>query len=241
MVLIAVMSPVAVGQSWDSRLQTGNRIVVDSQTNRATMIDRQGGSTPLWDGVHRLQDGSTITIREGVVVPNVGILETRRKPLAESSPLTLESTSACIQLQRRTCGLYDECADQEPCSLATQLVHSEREELQESRRGLDSRLTNIPEQCRRALRDKAFFTPCGRRQKGSASTPCDNLVIKVCGDRYQCANRPGCSLARQLIEMEYQERISSIDPKAATFTAGQCQQALRDETFFTACKAISGK
>lgn len=236
MVLITVMSPVAVGQSWENRLQTGNRIIVDSQTNQATMIDRQGGSTPLWDGVHRLQDGSTITIRKGVVVPNEGILEARRKPLSQSSPLTPQSPSACILLQRKTCGLYNECSNQEPCSLATQLVQFEREALQESRTGLGSRLTNTPEQCRKALRDREFFTPCSRRQKGTVSTPCDKLVMKVCGNRNQCADQPGCSPAKQLIEMEYRERISSIDPKAATFTTGQCQQALRDEAFFAACK-----
>jgi len=46
---------------WSSTLEDGATVTVDPLTNRAT-VRRNGVETQLWDGVHQLRDGSTLTI-----------------------------------------------------------------------------------------------------------------------------------------------------------------------------------
>jgi hypothetical protein len=55
---------------WNSSLSGGRGDVTIHEDNRATI--RQGGvERPLWDGTHRLEDGSTLIIRRGIAVPKV--------------------------------------------------------------------------------------------------------------------------------------------------------------------------
>ena len=56
------------------RSQQGDVVTVDPDTNRAT-VTRDGVTTPMWDGTHRMQDGSVLIINRGIAVPNKAILE----------------------------------------------------------------------------------------------------------------------------------------------------------------------
>ena len=57
----------ASAADWSSDLQGGGTVSVDPDTRRAT-ITRDGVTSPLWNGVHRLQDGSAMIINNGEVV-----------------------------------------------------------------------------------------------------------------------------------------------------------------------------
>jgi hypothetical protein len=206
---------------------------VDLGSNRATVTSPEGVTTPLWDGVHRLQDGSTVTVRSGLVVPNQAMLEVRA---GVPQPFVTEGASACLRLVRKTCGLHDECADQASCSPARQLLDIEREEEKErATYGSLQTFSRTLIQCQEGLADEGFFVPCTRPQRGKAASPCERLVDRVCGSRGQCADASSCSPARQLLETEHQERLAGFNPDAATATSGQCTQALAEKEFFTTC------
>jgi hypothetical protein len=232
---VLLCAQATLGESWQSRLQDGSRVEVDPRTNRATVIGKSGVATPLWDGVHRLENGSTVTIREGIIVPNVGILESRRGQLPDQGSFVVEGASPCIILQRKVCGLHDECGGKEACTQAKQLVQFDQEEIKERRTGSAFTFRQMPTQCRQGLQDESWFAACETRQIGETLTLCEELVTKTCGARNSCIGQPSCSMARQLMEMEYQERLSSFDPDAETFSTGQCRKAFWDEKSFYGC------
>jgi hypothetical protein len=60
--LFIAVAEVSQAAQWSAPLKDGGTVTVDPQTNRAT-VRRDGVETQLWDGVHRLEDGSTLTIR----------------------------------------------------------------------------------------------------------------------------------------------------------------------------------
>ena len=64
------------------RTQGGGTVHVDPDTNRAT-ITRGGVTAPLWDGTHRMDDGSILIINQGTTVPNQSILDHRERPRPE--------------------------------------------------------------------------------------------------------------------------------------------------------------
>ena len=146
---------------WTSRLQDGSTVNVDPDTNRAT-VTRGGVTTPLWDGSHRMQDGSQLIIKRGVATPNAAIIESRRLPPPretgdwEDAPIV--GYSPCEQLVRFVCGRQDQCMTAESCTLARQLLDMEREERAASRnRNL---MTFTSGQCMQAQDDREFFLPC---------------------------------------------------------------------------------
>jgi len=225
----------AQGPAWQGHLKDGSLIQVDPTTWRPTVTTPQGATSQLWDGVHRLEDGSTVTVRSGVIVPTRQMLE---PPLPVPLPAEVETAPPCLVLQRKTCGLHDECKDQESCSHATQLVKIERDEQLEARassptsyRGLES-----TRQCEQALADEEFFKACNRPQRGSVATPCERLADKVCGRSGLCDAKPACGPARQLLDTEHDERAASPYPDALTASSGQCTQALQDKEFFLPCE-----
>lgn len=150
--------------AWDSSLQGGGAVSVDPDTNRAT-VTRDGVTTPLWDGTHRLQDGSILIIRRGMAVPNKGILDSR-KPLPrepeEWEDALIVGYSPCEKLVRNICGRHDECTDAEACNLARQLLDMEREERDAS----DNKylMTYTSGQCLKAIRDEEFFASCLKQE-----------------------------------------------------------------------------
>ncbi|MCP4042181.1 MAG: hypothetical protein GY731_09540 [Gammaproteobacteria bacterium] len=233
---LALFGASVYAQSWQTQLQDGSQVQVDTQSNKAT-VSRGGVQAPLWNGVHRLENGSTVTIREGVMVPNTEVVEAKRSPWHTSGqPFVVDGPSACGILQRKVCGLQGECGDSSPCAFARQLISLEEEEVKERETGKYASAFQMTQtQCQEALIDEGFFPTCTTRQRGSSLTTCEHLVHKVCGAGNQCQNRPGCKPARQLAEMEYIERLKSMDPKNPTYSTGKCSQALIEDNFFTAC------
>jgi len=236
--IVVVWAAAAVAQApaWQGRLQDGSRVEVDPMTNRATVYGRQGRATQLWDGVHRLEDGSSITVRSGVMVPNRGVIELREGSRQHTRPLAGSGASPCLVLVRKVCGLYDECDGHPACAHARQLQNIERDEAQDRLAlGESSPFMQTPAQCAQAAQDEAFFVPCGVRRRGASPTPCGRLVTKVCGPRNQCADRDGCSLASQLAENEYRDRLASRDPEQITDSGRQCSEAVADKEMFAPC------
>jgi hypothetical protein len=148
---------------WSSELESGGTVHVDPTTNRAT-VTRDGVSTQLWDGVHRLEDGSSVTVRSGQVVPNEAILRAR-----EPQPPVTDQAETWV---------------------------------------------GIPI---------------------SGSSPCEQLVRRVCGENNQCGDAAGCEPAQQLLEMERTERANSDDPRAMSYSSGQCKEAEKDRDYFRLC------
>ncbi|MGB5259750.1 MAG: hypothetical protein WBO34_04420 [Gammaproteobacteria bacterium] len=141
-------------------LQYGGAVRVDPDTNRA-MVTRDGVTTPLWDGTHRLDDGSILIIRQGTSVPRGGIAEPRRIPeLAveqwEGAPIV--GYSPCEKLVHRSCGLHDECHEQEGCKLAQQLLAMEADERASSEN--PNRMTYTSGQCQNVSQDMKLFPYC---------------------------------------------------------------------------------
>jgi hypothetical protein len=149
---------------WTSQLEAGGKVSVDPTTNRAT-VTRQGVSTPLWDGVHRLQDGSVITVRSGQVVPNEEILRAR-EPAPEAVTDEAQAwvgtpfvgLSPCEKLVRRVCGDVQQCSQAPACDPAQQLLDMERQERANSRN--PGSMTYSSGQCQEAARDTEFFRQC---------------------------------------------------------------------------------
>ena len=85
LLLLALVLPAHTQLAADPNftLQHGGVVTVDPDTNRATVTQR-GVTTPLWDGTHRLEDGSVLIINRGVTVPNRAILDSRQLPPAEA-------------------------------------------------------------------------------------------------------------------------------------------------------------
>ncbi|MDZ7754648.1 MAG: hypothetical protein U5S82_24095 [Gammaproteobacteria bacterium] len=236
--LMSFLPGPALGQEpWSATLQSGRSIHVDPRTNRVT-VQSAGGKRQLWDGVHRLEDGSSITVRSGVMVPNMAFQEFKRERRHPPQAFISEGPMACRQLIRKTCGLHGECADSPACGPARQLL----EIYEEERRGISHERAfgegYLPAdvQCRQALEDRSFFVPCEREQRGNRPTACQRLADKVCGSEGQCAQREACGPARQLLETETRERRGALNPDAPTPATGQCRQALGDDGFFTPCE-----
>jgi hypothetical protein len=231
---LVAMAPGIFAQSWESRLQDGSRIRVDPGSNRATVTNRKGAETQLWDGIHRLHDGNTIEIRQGVMVPNESLLQHRRG-ISARRPSVVQGVSACIVLERKLCGLHGECTTHEACTHARQLLQFETQEKLEKKAGTSFSYEQIPTQCQAALDDENLFKPCPVQRLTKKPSLCEQLVERVCGAKDQCNDRPGCAPAKQLFKMENEERITSFNPETATYTTGQCRMALRDVELFAPC------
>ncbi len=170
LLLWLALASLSARAEWTSELAGGGRVSVDPATNRAT-VTRGGVTTPLWDGVHRLKDGSAITVRSGQVVPNAGILRERHPRPPEPRPdearkwvgQPIVGASPCERLVRNVCGDQGECAGAPACAPARHLLVEERRERSQS--PTPDRMTYSSGQCRVAAGDKAFFRACrpGRR------------------------------------------------------------------------------
>ena len=155
----------SVAADWSSGLQGGGTVTVDPDTRRAT-ITRDGVTSPLWNGVHRLQDGSVMIINNGEVVTGAPGDTPRQLPPPEPSDwegMPIAGYSPCEQLIHRVCGLHYECATAEACKLAQQLLTMERDERSKAEDG--SRMTFTSGQCLKARQDDANFAQCGHAAK----------------------------------------------------------------------------
>jgi hypothetical protein len=159
--LVAALSVLpALAADTDSSLQNGGAVTVDPNTNRAT-ITRDGVATPLWDGTHRLQDGSILIIREGISVPTEPAPGTRLPPIpkaAEWEGAPIVGHSPCEKLVHRVCGEQGRCRDNESCNLARQLLTMEQDERAASENR--NRMTYTSGECHEVNADRELFPSC---------------------------------------------------------------------------------
>jgi hypothetical protein len=169
--LLLCAAPALAAEPWIAPLQSGGQVEVDPRTNRP-VLTRDGRQTQLWDGVHRLEDGSVIRIEGGRVVPTTDMLVPPPAPSASASSDA-------------------EGADNQPAD-----------------------------------------RPVGEPVTGAS--PCEQLVIRVCGPSRTCWREPACEAARQLREMEQEEWLKGADPHFVTDSGKQCGQAMTN-AFFAPC------
>lgn len=228
--LVAAVGPIRAAV-WTGTLQDGSVLKVDPGSRRA-MRYYNGGVAPLWNGTHRLQDGSVVIVRDGHAVPTESMMnDWRGEPGSEPSM----RTRFCDQLVRKACGFHNECSRSQPCILARQLLGMEREQQRRAPIGAGYRPQTLSgDECRGALSNPAFPV-CSASTPGPEQTACKKLVDKVCGDADQCVAGKACNPARQLLRMESDERLQSADPQALTPTGAECEKAM-DNAFFEPCE-----
>jgi hypothetical protein len=191
-----------------------------------------GGTAPLWDGAHQLENGSVVIVRDGTIVPTEGMLETW---VGEPGSEPRMRQRYCEQLVRKVCGFHDECASAQPCALARQLLRIEGEEQRRAPLGSGPYpATPSTSECLDALANAAF-PACRASVPDLKETACKKLVDRVCGADNRCSGSPACNPARQLLQMETEERLESADPDAQTPIGSECEKA-RSNPFFTACE-----
>lgn len=162
LLFVLLVLPLSTAQAANAYfgMQNGGTVAVDPNTNRAT-ITRDGVTAPMWDGTHRMEDGSILIIRQGVVVPNEPVLKAHERPRPEEEDWAIEPIagySPCEKLVRRVCGRKDQCADTEACDLARQLRDMEQEERNDSDN--PSLTTYTSGRCRRVEMDVGLFPDC---------------------------------------------------------------------------------
>ena len=142
------------------KLQQGDVVTVDPNTNRAT-VTRGGTTTPMWDGAHRMQDGSVLIINRGIAVPNEAMLAPSQPSLPEAEKwegAPIAGYSPCEKLARRVCGVKDRCGEVEGCNLARQLLGMEENERDASKNR--NRMTYSSGQCQNMIQDFEVFPTC---------------------------------------------------------------------------------
>jgi hypothetical protein len=164
MILVLPTHPLLAAEP-SFRLQRGGVVTVDPDTNRATVTQR-GVTTPLWDGTHRLEDGSVLIINRGVTVPNRAILDSRQLPPAEAEDwegAPIAGYSPCEKLARRVCGKENQCEEIEGCTLARQLLDMEQGERAASENR--NRMTYTSGQCLNVVKDIELFPVCASHNR----------------------------------------------------------------------------
>jgi hypothetical protein len=220
--------------AWRGELQTGGQVVVDPESHRA-MREDGGTARPLWDGVHRLEDGSTVIVRDGVAVPTEDMYRAWSGGVA---PQPVYAERWCKQLVRKTCGFDDACDNTAACLQARTLLADAERERRElflasgPGTGADTAPTATEPRCREALADPAF-PACASLAEGGDSR-CRKLVLRVCGVDDTCADTEACDAARQLEALETEERLALEDPGALSGTGRQCLEAMQNH-FFAPC------
>jgi hypothetical protein len=166
--LLGTLPAVTHASGWTGALKGGGQVKVDPITNRAT-VTRDGVQSQLWDGVHRLQDGSYIIVNSGQVIPNKEILDARRQPQEAEiegwEGSLIKGYSPCERLVHRVCGFTLACIGQPACDPALQLLEMENEERAAGPN--PNLMTYTSDQCRQADTDSGFFTSCPQRQGDS--------------------------------------------------------------------------
>ena len=160
LLLLVLPAHTALAADPSFRLQHGGVVTVDPDSNRAT-VTRGGVTTPLWDGTHRLHDGSVLIINQGVTVPNRTILESRQLPPPEAEQWVgapIAGYSPCEKLARRVCGKENQCGEIEGCTLARQLLDMEQDERAASENR--NRMTYTSGQCQNVATDDELFPIC---------------------------------------------------------------------------------
>lgn len=212
------------GGDWVGGLVGGGEIKVDGDSRRAFRVDG-GREVPLWDGTHRLQDGTTVIVKDGIAVPT-------REMYSEWE--TQVSTNAdrpwCDRLVEKSCGGDGSCARNDACERARDLFARE----QSLRRAGGGEWVEAVDACRFGLTE-ARFTVCGDGRGLNVSRSCRDLVNKACGPANACGDSPGCDVARQLLSLELEERMVN-ERSRPTEASRQCSEAL-EMSYFERCRS----
>lgn len=115
-------------------LQDGSPIFIDEVSHAVFLPGKE--KRPLWDGVHRLDNGQAISVSGGVLIQQFSIDQRM------SSPVT-----ACKALVREVCGAEAHCEDTPACRSAKQLLEMEQTQL-----GSNA--------CAEARSEAIYFAPC---------------------------------------------------------------------------------
>lgn len=160
-VVLGLPVSTATAAGWTAGMQGGGTVTIDPDTRRAT-VTRDGVTSPLWNGVHRLQDGSVLIVNHGEVVPGE---HTARPPRQLPPPDTaawegvmIVGYSPCEQLVRQVCGRQHACAAAEACRSSQQLLAMEQDERTLADDG--ARMTFTSGQCLEAIKDVEYFSAC---------------------------------------------------------------------------------
>lgn len=227
LIAMAGAGGICNADTWYGRVDGGPEVMVDPNTRRAVgIID--GQRRPLWDGVHRLEDGSSMIIRDGIAVPTEPMYESWQ---AVAKPEPIYASRYCNQLARKTCGFDNACNTAAACLRARTLLGEEaREQRELTKAGFGYPQTDASNCCRGAL-DDPEFPACESLAGLAGDSRCRELVVRVCGAENACADAQACDAARQLQAMETQERLTNADPSALSMTGGQCLEAMRNAYF----------
>lgn len=226
------LPPPSRAEGWSGTLRDGTQLRVDPETRRA-VHDQGGTQRPMWDGVHYLDDGSMVIIRDGTAVPTRQMLETWDSGPA---PRAAQASPECERLVQRVCGPEDACGQSGPCLAARKLLQDA------GSTAADSAPDAVPSSaadtsqgaCAKALSDPGFPV-CTQVARGAVVSDCARLVERVCGADGRCAKSPACDPARQLLGLESEERAAGGDPRALTATGDQCREAMANP-FFKPCE-----
>lgn len=229
--LVVLCSLPLAAQTWEGALERGGSVSVDRDSRRP-VYESGGVSRPLWDGVHHLDDGSTVIVRDGVAVPTPGML---RAWSGAAAPEATYLDRPCDQLMRLICGFDNACSTAAACLTARSLLADEGREQAALPPGAGAHPpTATSERCRSALHDPAF-PACASLTAPRGDSRCEGLVARVCGADDQCAKAPACDAARQLLRLETEERLANEDPAAISTSGHQCLDAA-SMPFFAACQ-----
>jgi len=159
-IVAAPVLPV-LAEDRTSTLVGGGVVTVDTDTRRA-MVTRDGVTTQLWNGVHRLQDGSVLIVNQGKAVAGVPAPGPRQQPsppeAEDREGALISEYSPCEQLTHYVCGPHDECATAEACGTSRQLLAMEQQE--RARAADHSRMTYTSGQCLKARNEVTYFSTC---------------------------------------------------------------------------------
>ena len=159
--VLSVCAPVAPAVAdWSAKMLGGGAVTVNPDTRRAT-VTKDGVSSQLWDGAHRMEDGSVLIVNHGEVVPGESPDIPRQLPPPEAADweaVKIVGYSPCEHLVHQVCGLQNQCATAEACNLSRQLLTMEQGERTSADDG--SRMTYTSGQCQKAKEDYSYFVVC---------------------------------------------------------------------------------
>ncbi|KOR31440.1 hypothetical protein TI04_00875 [Achromatium sp. WMS2] len=199
----------------------GEAVSIDPNTNKPILTKT---ATPLWDGVHKLDNGTVITVKDGVVVPNTNLM-----PNDNSKPLT-PTLSACTDLITKACGTKQGCANTQACSLAKQLKKLWEEAPYASFPGVAN--TGQTE-CQDGLLNPLLFPLC--QQDLEIPTLCKQLVTRSCGPNNECAATTACNAALQLQQLAITDTVETLDTSVIKNHDRDCGEAF-ENSFFATCQ-----
>ena len=144
-ILSLLLSPMVSATT--AQLMDGAVVDMGPPGSQVYIVKPDGGRYPLWNGVHQLSNGTTLTIRGGVLAT---------EPWSSQGAMPMHGR--CRTLVDKVCGVHGQCSDATACELARQMADIEARGGNAA--GPAPGAPSESEQCETALRDEAYFKPC---------------------------------------------------------------------------------